>query len=69
MVLFFSLRNRPSRSRQALPIRGRAERICRPRLEVLEDRTAPATINWIGGSGDFNTAGNWGGGVVPGGER
>jgi len=28
-------------------------------LERLEDRTVPSTINWIGGSGDWNTASNW----------
>jgi hypothetical protein len=38
----------------------------RPRLELLEDRVQPSTVNWIGGSGDFNTAGNWSGGAVPG---
>src|SRR5258708_1233698 len=40
--------------------------IYRPRLELLEDRLAPAVINWIGGSGDFNDASNWNGGAVPG---
>ena len=38
-----------------------------PRLEVLEDRIQPATILWgSSSSGDWNTATNWVGGVVPG---
>ena len=35
------------------------QRRTRLRLEALEDRLAPATLNWIGGSGDWNTAANW----------
>jgi hypothetical protein len=38
---------------------------CRPRFERLEDRIAP-TINWTGGSGNFNDPTHWIGGVVPG---
>jgi phage baseplate assembly protein gpV len=29
------------------------------RLEVLEDRTVPSTVNWVGGSGDWGNANNW----------
>lgn len=45
---------------------------CRPWLAVeqLEDRLAPAVIQWDGGptgiGTDFNTAANWVGDVVPG---
>jgi hypothetical protein len=35
-------------------------------LEPLEDRTLPATITWIAGSGNFDVGSNWSGGVVPG---
>src|SRR5262245_51724871 len=31
----------------------------RPRLEYLEDRTLPSTVNWVGGSGDWSVANNW----------
>ena len=30
-----------------------------PRLEILERRTLPSTVNWIGGSGDWNDATHW----------
>ena len=30
-----------------------------PLLEALEERVLPATVSWIGGSGDWNTAANW----------
>ncbi len=36
-------------------------------LELLEDRLAPATATWIGGSGDWDTAANWSGATGPGG--
>src|SRR5437763_12560998 len=36
------------------------------RLELLEERTLLATINWIAGSGNFDVGSNWSGGVVPG---
>ena len=39
----------------------------RPRLELLEDRIAPAMIVWGNSSGgDWDTAANWQGGVKPG---
>src|SRR4051812_35445445 len=38
--------------------RARA-RPCTPRLDILEDRIMPALVNWIGGSGDWNTVANW----------
>ena len=39
----------------------------RPRLELLEDRIAPAMIVWGNSSGgDWDTAANWHGGVKPG---
>jgi hypothetical protein len=31
----------------------------RPWLEQLEDRLAPATVTWTGGSGNWTTAGDW----------
>jgi hypothetical protein len=38
----------------------RPARACRAiRLEALEDRTVPSTVNWVGGSGDWGTASNW----------
>ena len=27
--------------------------------EVLEDRILLSVVNWVGGSGDWDTAGNW----------
>ncbi len=42
-------------------------RTFRPRLEVLEDRYAPATIAWTGAvSDDMTMAGNWQGNTRPG---
>ena len=42
------------------PRSGRGPRFHKPCLEAFEDRTAPAVVNWIGGSGtDWNTPGNW----------
>ncbi len=39
----------------------------RPWLERLEDRLAPATVNWINpAGGDWNLASNWDTGMVPG---
>src|SRR5262249_17561333 len=40
-------------------------RFHRPSLELLEVRLAPATITWVGGSGDWNTTTNWSGGALP----
>ena len=45
-----------------------------PGLEVLEDRTVPSVVTWIGGSGDWDTASNWlnastGTNQVPGSRR
>jgi hypothetical protein len=40
---------------------------CRPILEGLEDRLAPARIAWANPAGGlWNVGGNWSGGVVPG---
>src|SRR5262249_54004316 len=46
------------------PIR---HRVYRPWLEVLEDRLAPAVVNWDGGGGDFNwnNALNWDTNTLP----
>src|SRR5207247_9941271 len=38
---------------------GRKAARFRPRLEPLEERTLPATINWIAGSGNFDDGTNW----------
>jgi hypothetical protein len=35
-------------------------------LELFEDRTLLSVVNWIGGSGDWNTPTNWEGGELPG---
>src|SRR6266446_1437106 len=36
------------------------------KLEFLEDRTAPAALDWTGAAGtNWNNAGNWTGGGVP----
>src|SRR3954454_22037543 len=38
----------------------------RVQAELLEDRTAPATLTWTGAAGNnWNNAGNWTGGGVP----
>ncbi len=37
-----------------------------PRLEALEERAVPATVTWVGGSGDWNLAANWDTGTLPG---
>ncbi len=37
----------------------------RPRLEVLEDRLAPAMVSWIGPSGDWHTPSRWSTGSLP----
>src|SRR5262249_4713877 len=42
----------------------RKERGCRPWLEPLEDRLAPAAVTWVGGSADWNTVSNWSDGTV-----
>jgi RHS repeat-associated protein len=44
---------------------GKTQRL--PRLETLEDRSVPATIQWAADvSGNFNDPARWTGGVVPG---
>src|SRR5258708_7024245 len=49
--------------RQPAPRPKRAS--CALRLELLEERTLPATINWIAGSGAFDVGSNWSGGAGP----
>src|SRR5262249_5285964 len=40
---------------------------CRPRLQVLEDRTLPATVFWTNpAGGDWSAASNWSTGILPG---
>ncbi len=51
--------------------RGSLKTATRPRrslnLEMLEDRTVPAMVNWIGGTNsDWDTSSNWSTGSVPG---
>src|SRR5262245_3065901 len=61
-MLLSSLR----RNRQVAPSRPRPS--CRPRLEALEERLAPATCIWDGGSlvnSNWSTAANWVGDVAP----
>jgi hypothetical protein len=38
----------------------------RPAVEQLEDRTLLSIVTWVGGTGDWNTPGNWSGGALPG---
>lgn len=38
---------------------ARRRRLFLPQFERLEDRLMLATVNWIGGSGDWNTPANW----------
>jgi hypothetical protein len=33
--------------------------VARPWLELVEDRALPSTVNWIGGSGNWNDASHW----------
>ena len=45
----------------------RRSAFCRPRLETLEARVLPATVNWINpAGGDWDTPGDWSTGVLPG---
>jgi len=48
----------------------RSQKFCRPHLEALEDRLAPAVVFWDGGTQgtgtDWNEASNWVGDVLPG---
>src|SRR5262249_29663371 len=67
-MLLSSLR----RNRQVAPARSRTgsrpRPSCRPRLEALEERLAPATCIWDGGSlvnSNWSTAANWVGDVAP----
>ncbi|HEV3078233.1 MAG TPA: FG-GAP-like repeat-containing protein, partial [Gemmataceae bacterium] len=81
MTRFLSLRRLYDRFRLGSAVRrignpsyglGRRRGFYKPCVEALEGRIAPATINWIGGSGDFNDSSHWSdsshpsGGVLPG---
>ena len=57
----FPMHAKVSRSAPRRPLRS-----CRPQVEALEDRVAPTTVNWGGGSGNWNDGANWIGGNVPG---
>jgi hypothetical protein len=46
-------------------ILGTGPRWVRPGIEPLEDRTL-MSVRWTAGSGDWNTATNWSGGMLPG---
>jgi hypothetical protein len=58
-TLFRFLRTKQSDHRRT----GRKR--CRPALEALEDRLVPATVNWIGGSGNWTDTSHWDTGHVP----
>jgi hypothetical protein len=45
--------------RPTSPIKSYRLNSVRLRLEALEDRTTPSTLNWIGGTGDWSVASNW----------
>jgi autotransporter-associated beta strand protein len=63
--MWFSLARRP---RLRTPTRREARPARRPTLERLEERLAPATRVWDGGSavdGNWTTAANWAGDVAP----
>jgi autotransporter-associated beta strand protein len=67
MVFSSSRRNRKAASARPLP-RPAPRPSFRPRLETLEDRVAPATVVWDGGSllnSNWTTAANWVGDVAP----
>ena len=49
----------PSRTPRRCRLGRRLGRRTCPRIEQLEDRRLLATVEWIGGSGDWNTAANW----------
>ncbi len=52
----------PRRARRGIA-RTRRYSVCEP----LESRIAPAAVSWTGASGgNWNVAGNWSGGAVPG---
>src|SRR6516225_8000083 len=54
---------RPARSRRRAAVRPSF----RPRLQVLEDRTVPATVSWSNpAGGDWSVASNWSTGTLPG---
>jgi hypothetical protein len=54
---------RPARSRRRPAVRPS----CRPRLQVLEDRTVPTTVLWTNpAGGDWSVASNWSTGTLPG---
>jgi hypothetical protein len=46
-------------SRRRHSLRNRRKAGSKLWLEVLEERTLPSTVNWIGGSGDWDTPANW----------
>jgi hypothetical protein len=52
-------RDKAIRSRRGRPTCRQEKWSFRPRLEALEDRTLLSVVNWIAGSGDWATPGNW----------
>ena len=56
--------------RKANPTPPRRPRYFRPTVELLEDRLAPSTANWIGPAtgGNWSTIGDWSGGSGTGGS-
>src|SRR5262249_5706199 len=67
MLLWFLLRLTSIPVPSSRPAR-RASRVGAPRfrpiLEQFEDRTLLSTVTWVGGSGDWNTVGNWSDGAT-----
>src|SRR5262245_59562871 len=45
-------------------LRSLRSRFSRLALELLEARLAPATVTWVGGSGNWSTVANWSDGTV-----
>jgi hypothetical protein len=60
MMLSANRTKRSTKSNRRRGIRRTSWPIFTPRLELLEDRTLPSTVNWINpAGGDWDTAGNW----------
>jgi hypothetical protein len=66
--MFFPLLRRVTNRFAQPAARGRRPRTARfrPALDLLESRTLPANVTWVGGSGDWTDPGHWSTGALPG---